>query len=509
MLPRGVRCLAVIAYALCLPSALQSPAWGKDAMQHLKEAEKPNFRKGHTLLPLTRWGWSMPYEVRIELTENWGYALEFGGYVNMATVKNLENPDSIESKLVALTAGDPERYPLSVLVDRAPTNKAFVETLPEETWCHDAEGKRLEKWGGPVWSPEAPDEVFKKAGEWSVEPLKKIRERAPIAMILDGGEDALNVYGHVGVFWEKDPVILKAKGERDWFDYISERKAHQQSIIADAIRQALPDRKLLLFYFNVNSHRNRYGDWWKWAFDYKHMRKVSDLPSSSIYYMHFNSGWTGNDDMLTQALNCVAHQHEFNEPLSYNWVCAGWTQEKLGEAAFGDLRRYMGYLKCYYTAGMIGAVAGYFAYPPGGFGADLGDQPPHWLQQMMILSHAHALFSHLEDFLRNGDLLPGPDKHRWSKEQPAYEFPTGSADARVLARKHREREQWLITAWAAGGEDRHVKVTIPALGEVTLLARDCGSVYRAELKDGQPVLTLIDEDGMLPTAKLDSSLPAE
>ena len=33
---------------------------------------------------------------------------------------------------------------------------------------------------------------------------------------------------------------------------------------------------------------------------------------------------------------------------------------------------------------------------------------PHWLRQMVILGHAHALFSHLEEFLRDGYLLDGP-----------------------------------------------------------------------------------------------------
>ena len=118
---------------------------------------------------------------------------------------------------------------------------------------------------------------------------------------------------------------------------------------------------------------------------------------------------------------------------------------------------------------------------------------------MTVLGRAHALFSHLEEFLRNGDLLPGPGKHRWSDDLPAYEFPTGDPGVRVVARKHRERGEWLITAWAAEGEDREVSVEIPELGKVTLLARSCGSVYRAKRTAGGPELKLIDEDGMRPT----------
>jgi hypothetical protein len=121
---------------------------------------------------------------------------------------------------------------------------------------------------------------------------------------------------------------------------------------------------------------------------------------------------------------------------------------------------------------------------------------------MMILGHVQALFSHLEDYLRNGDLLPGPNMHRLSTEFPAYEFPTGDPNVRALARKLRQRDEWLLCAWAADGPSKRVTVTIPELGEVKLQARPCGSVYRAWLREGKPVLRLVDRDEEVPTAGL-------
>jgi hypothetical protein len=173
----------------------------------------------------------------------------------------------------------------------------------------------------------------------------------------------------------------------------------------------------------------------------------------------------------------------------------------------------MGFLKCLYTAGQIGAVAGYFSYPKPGFGADLGPEKPHWLEQMIILGRAHALFSHLEDFIREGDLLAGPEMHklvsqRIGKDLPAYEFPTGDPDVRVLARKHRKRDQWLVTAWAAGGEARDVKVFIDEVGELTLNARPAGSVYRVtaevKVKFEPPIvkMELLDKNAMRPSVGL-------
>lgn len=470
------------------------------ALEFLQEAPKPQFRQGHTLLPLTRWGWTMPFEVRVELCENWGYALEFGGYASERSVKQLDDPNSIASKVCALAASDPKRYPLCVLTHRPFLDKNFRRGLPAEAWCRDADGNVIED-PRRCYSPEAPDRLFEQAGQLSAAPLEKIQQTAPIAMVLNGGEYGLGVFGFSSGVWKQDPRVLKSKGDANWFDYISSRKAHQELIISQAVRRQVPKRRLYIFYHTSGCpHRNRYGSWWHWAWDYRSMQPISDIPNISIYYKQFNSGWTGDNDMLTQALNAIGRNIALGEPLSYNWLCAGWTRKQLGEEAFSDAQHYMGFLKCYYTAGMIGGVAGYFSYPPGGFAADQGDEVPSWLMQKMVLARAQALFTHLEDFLRNGDLLPGPDKHRWSKDQPAYELPTGDPDSRVVARRHRQRDEWLITAWAAGGDDRNVAVDIPDLGRVTLQARACGSVYRVLALNGKPSATLIDKDGMLPSA---------
>jgi hypothetical protein len=487
--------LVITAVAMSAPRAS-----AETALEFLQQASKPQFREGHTLLPLTRWGWTMPFEVRVELTEHWGYALEFGGYATSRSVAKLDDPESVASKICALAASDAKKYPLCVLTHRPFLSKEFRAGLPDEAWCRDADGQVIAAPRRRL-SPEAPDAIFRRAGALTAEPLAKIQQKAPIAILLNGGEYGLGVFGFCAEAWKQDPRVIGAKGDADWFTYISRAKARQELPISDAVREQVPDRLLYLYYHTSGCpHRNRYPTWWHWAWGYESMKPVSDLANISIYYKQFNSGWTGDNDMLTQALNAVGRDVALGCPLSYNWVCGGWTQKKLGEAAHSDAAHYLGFLKCYYTAGMIGGVAGYFAYPTGGFGADLGDQPPSWLAQMIVLARVHALFSHLEHFLRQGDLLPGPERHRWSPEQPAYEFPAGDPDVRVLARRHDDRDEWLITAWAAGDEEGDVPVEIPDLGTVTLRARTCGSVYRAMLHDGRPSLTLIDRDGMLPTA---------
>ena len=126
-------------------------------------------------------------------------------------------------------------------------DKKFLESLPAEAWCHDAQGKLIEVPRRQL-SPEAPDEVFLKAAALAAEPLAKIRQKVPIAMVLNGGEYGLGIMGFGGPAWEKDPKVLQAKGNKDWFHYISERKAHQELLISRAIREAVPARQLYIYY---------------------------------------------------------------------------------------------------------------------------------------------------------------------------------------------------------------------------------------------------------------------
>ena len=490
-----------------IPSAMITPA------EYLKTQPWPKFCDGHTLPPLTRFGWILDFSTRVELAENWGYALEWGGYADEKSVERaLKDPNDDGAKCMALAAKDPRKYKLAVICSRElPPN----ETVPVETWTRNAEGKFLngqaKSMDGTVWnskmdtvySPESPDSVWKEAGRLRAEPIRRIREKCPIAIVLNGGEYGLGVIGFAIKSWEQDPAIIKAKGDKPWYDYISVRKARAEMLIADAVKTQVRDRQLYIYYVTSGgAHRNHSPDWRDWDAGYQWMKPVSDLASDEHYYRSFNSGWTGSDDLLTQALNAKGFEIAQGQPLAYSWLCAGWPREKgfgsgspdpLKDGGLGDLTRYAGFLKCLYTSGMVGGNAGYYDFPTGGFSAKFtADKPPHWLQQMTVTSQVHALFSFLENYLRQGDLLPGPGMHVWSKDQPAYEFPTGDEGTRVLARKLKDRPQWLLTAWAADGRDREIKAEIPILGVVRLQARAGGTVYEASNKDGKLELKRVD-----------------
>ena len=480
--------------------SLCTAVFGMTPAEYLQSLDKPDFREGHTLPPLTRFGWTLPFDARVELAEHWGYALEFGGYAgDRAVDKALTDPTSDGAKCIALAAGNPDRYQLCVICTRD-----LPEDVAPATWTRNAGGELLNGKGESlgtaqrehgmktVYSPAAPESVWREAGRLRAEPIRRIRQKCPIAIVLNGGEYAIGVLGFHKKAWQQDPAVLAAKGATPWYNFISASKAQSELLIAQAVRAVVPERQLYIYYPTTGgTHRNRTADWRNWMYGYQWMKPVSDLPSSEHYYRHFNSGWTGDNDMLTQALNARGFEIANGMPLCYDWLCAGWPRKDVKEpdGGFGDMRLYEGFLKCMYTAGMIGGNAGYYAYPKGGFGAEFpADDPPHWLVQMATFARVHALFSHLERFLRQGDLLSGPGRHIWSKDQPAYEFPTGDADARVLVRKLRTRDKWLVTAWAADGRDRKVAVDVPRLGRITVPARSDGGVYVGHIVDGNAVL---------------------
>ncbi len=474
-------------------------------LQWLQAQPAPDFAPNTTLPALSRWGWSMSYDVAQELADRWGYAVEFSGYVSEKVADDaLANPDSRNGKCLALVTGNPQKYKLAVLVDRA-----FPQDMVPEAFCRDAEGNFIPyKFGPKCQSPLMPQSVLDEAGRLHAIGLAKLHQRVPVSVILNGGEYGLNVLGFNQKAFEQDPHILAAKGGRSWYELISRAKAREQQTMADAIRAVCPDRQVYVYYpCGGDTNRNAPEDTFieNWGWDFKYMRQGTDVASNSLYY---RSGWVGKSDPLTRLLAATGYEIKYGVKNSYDWVCAGYAQDKdatgppLWDASqpldpmaknFSDLRLYEGFLKCLYTKGMLGGIAGYFSYPKGGFDAPFSsDKPPHWLAQMVVLSRVHALFSHHEAFLRQGDLLPGPDKHARVSDQWAYEFPTGNPNLRVLARALPDQPQWLITAWAADGVEGPATVEIPDLGSVTLQARAVGSVYTATLEDGKPVLNQVD-----------------
>ena len=506
--------VCLMAIMLSLGSELQAQPNVTPA-QYLALQPKPNFAPGHHLPHLTRFAWPLSSNLNIELATNWGYTLDLGDATTNLLAR-ITKTNTMESQFLFLATNFPNHYALSANI-----NRTFPTPIPDDFYVTNAQGLFVDDYSNSwqsatntkytkIVSPEAPDSYWAQYAEFAVSPLRAIQSNAPIAIVLNGGEYGLGVSGFDIKAWQFDPrvIAVRASNQISLNRYISHQKAQQLSFLTTSLRAALPSRELYIFY-NTGNEQNRfvvhgYGDWedgwanWGWASDA--MNADTDLPSFESYYVNGNSwtnrpgaGWSQVTDLLTKHLNAVGYNINLGNSLNYSWVCGGWGTNP---NSLADINRYIGFLKCLYTSGMNGAVAGYFGYPSGGFDASFPtNAPPHWLLQIQALANVHALFSKLETFLFNGDLLPGPNPHFMSADQPAYEFPTGDAFARVLVRKLRNDDQWLITAWAAAGDDRNINVTIPNLGTVQVLARGAGSVYQATKTN----LTLVDINGIFPS----------
>lgn len=459
----------------------------------------PKFRPGHTLPLLTRYGWSLPFELRILLAKRWGFALEFGSYADRSAVKRaLTDEKSSEYKALRLAIKNPERYKLSIILPRQMPNES-------DAWITigEATDKRPAK---RIWSPAASDRALDQLARERSKPIAPLVKLVKPAIILNGGEYGIGVPGHSLQDWKTDPNIAKARGSEPWFDYISRMKAREQKRIRDAVITEIGQSVLYVYYTDGGgTHRDRGRNWQDWSYDYKYMRGIGSYPSDEYYYKHFNEGWSrgrlisfwGKGDLLTQALNAKGREIAAGQPFSYDWVSGGWAYEKPGEknsqtvssdaavvdvtaGSLSDLGLYAGFLKCIYMAGTLGANGGYYAYPAGGFGKKFPeDLPPHWLLQLEALSRVHALYSYLELFVRNSALLPGPDRHAWGPF-PAYELPTGQTNLRVLARKHHKYNAWLLVAWSATGSVQTGQVDIPGYGLIEITGDASGTIYLAQ-----------------------------
>jgi hypothetical protein len=373
---------------------------------------------------------------------------------------------------------------------------------PEGTFLRKADGSLVE--GRQIFSPEMPDaawQILVDGGLSQVDGQLGGLPASSLATVENWTEHGLTVPIEMARLASHDAKVVAAKGERSWQEYVSQRKAYYEGKMREAVKRRFPNA-IYTCYTYAGFIGKPAGDW---AWDWQQMKGTTDLPSPECYYNYFNSGFVGGKDMLT--LRLLARHIEIQEgsPHYLGWLCAGYErkiadyQGDPAQGMYSDLPRWMGYLKMSYLAGMLGGIT------TGEFGCEIRyepfdpAQPPKWLDQMLAVAHTHALFTWIETDLRNSQLLSGPNPHAWNKDQPAYEFPTGYKDTRVLVRRVNGVPRWLIGAWAADGVERDVTVTVPDLGEYHILARPAGTVHLVEQLADKRNVTWLDQNATRPS----------
>ncbi len=531
---------SALSFAMTLGMVVSTPLHAQTItsqstpLDHLKAAPRPVFKKGNTLLPLGQAHCGLSKETYIELANNWGYGLPIE-----------------KDNYAPVVQANPGRYQPLVMIggvyrfyDNYDGRNSDLPSLPPNTWLRDKNGNIILKGGRPLVSPAAPNEAFQIIGNYYGKYFSGLEKSTgvPIKMIINEGESGfwIPLDNDPQQLWGQDPTVMtdfKNSGLNSWFAYGSRNKARQEGALKEAVFKNLQTRPFYsLYQEGYGTERGRWAGWSWYMFLYEHFidstKKpiVSDYSSPEMYYLHGNSGWTGVRaehsvpwDALTQALNNASGGISLGQKSLYPWVTMGW--EGYPGQPISSPDTFMGMMKAYYTAGAIGSVGGYFVCSGPLFEAlkynkPIGSTTPTLIRQLTIQGHTHALFSHLEEYLRKGDLLPGPNLHpyqSWTKLLPAMEFRAEGETkqvqgnwglitiptTRVLARKIVGEDRWLVTAWANVGNDRDVRVKIDnKLGTLTLRARKAGSVYVVKLVNGLVQQTLIDSDAMNPTKNL-------
>jgi hypothetical protein len=292
-----------------------------------------------------------------------------------------------------------------------------------------------------------------------------------------------------------------------WNKYLHTRRAYYEAKLTAAVREAAPRRHSYNYYtwggYPPYGRWGGYDDWAGFMLGVGRGNDIADYPGSSLYRPDngriLNAAGTDNavNDLLSAAIAAKGVELRHGMPLNQSW---GWVREDM----FGIFDQYIGFLKCLYVLGQVGHIQ--FLFPEGAaakrnydFDRPVDPEgPPTWLRQVEQLARVYAVFTHLDTFIFDGELVEGPHRHIfWQVQNMQQPLPGYVLDnphelfrdsggsfknprpgrVRVVARRKPDGEL-LICAWAADGVAREVPATLPGGAELTLQATPRGALYR-------------------------------
>lgn len=525
------------------------------------------------LLPIaTFWPYIANATLAELMAEHWGYAVKVGPYMSTRAVDGpacmspvAGGGSGVNQRAFELAKAHAGQYTVSVTMSKEYLGGQDDDgNIRPEAYARDARGNFILHFEhnqyGPCCSasPEMPPSVVERMALARQLGLMHFAhaigsEAMENAVVLNSGEYGPWSSGtsEIGDLL-RDPAVGLAfagnsstHGSLDWQEYLMMAAAKNEGLIAAAARSAVPNRSAYLRY-TANSPRDRgaRGDMYRgqaddagsygapffapyhpaqWLPQYQWpLSNFSDLPSGESY---FNSGWgsggfdynAGGWDMLSQELNSVAQNLALGNPRFSMWLSASMPSP-YDHGRKAAKYAYMGYLKVLYCAGMSAAVEQSYGSDDGWNpqepdAAFNSTTPPAWLDHMLWHGHVRGLFSFLQDFIEDSDLLPGQHFNKFSWDLQAYEFPPKNIDGlearnlrTVVRRRRSQPDDWLITSWLASDYNEtllardNVVIEVPALGLLTLPSvRSCGSVYRLIGRD-KTKLELLDPEPDDPTS---------
>jgi len=446
---------------------------------------KPLYKNGHSMPRLSTWQYSGsgPLEFRKELADEFNFAFSLG-VDPIAALDRYNHPNPANSYIMdahdsyELAKLNPEKYPIQVHIWGSSNLEAELR-YPESLWAHSLKGfplrSKTEYWR--IWGTEQPDSNMMIVSEERAYAFRAVSKDLNIAIATYNGELNGNPSfdSKYGLPWSGDPKSVAAKGNSTWTEYFRDQWYKEKMLTIRAVREAIPNRQLLVYYGNPISYKNlnsfdvimqeryykygSFGSTWDQGFSgrmatYRTMKSLS--PVEPIFY-----------DIVSPGL---MHQPVDNV-INWNWI--------------SDMARYTGFLKQMFMSGSLGATTYWDAVwaPEANGTLDANKSSEHYKDfvskddprnffdnQFVQISQVQAEFSYFEDIIRHGELLPGPNN--------TYEFPTGNADTHVLVRKRTGQSKWLISAWTTTvGVSRNITVAIPGIGNISLNAINAGHTY--------------------------------
>lgn len=510
---------------------------------------RPVFNPDTKLDALTTFGYYDPLtDGRVALADAWGYALETDSRLGPNILAG--KPDGAWYAFLNELNQSPDAK-IRVYLNRDfgtwrdgkfVSADAAVEAAAQQLFVPalGADGKPN---GQFTWNNLLPQETWQLVADYWATKVKAIDTElqklgTKIDYVIDQGEWGPAPINFAYLSWINNPTIQAQLGTNyianidasaidvpwehyDLYQYATDQAVRIHGPVKDAVLAAVPELEEFIYYINSGSQdRGRYGGYYGWGFDYsKTADSFSTTPVGESYYSSNNTGWVGESNIVRKLLNAVAEQIDLGKHNAYNFVASGWWDPFSTDAQY---KSYAGFLKLMYLTGATGANAG--SYNLDETRRDGGDvntaDRADALDQITTLGQVHAAFTWLDDFILEGRLVAGPYKQYWQNDLPEGAKIYPDYDLRVLengvevdrvtqpvhalARINAAGDKLLVSVWAADAKDRTVTVDlstagIKGIGNVDLLARQAGSIYVVEIKDGKPAATLLDIDAEHPS----------
>ena len=507
--------------------------------EYLQQQTKPVFRPNHTLPPLQCNGYGSngtygnpgepvrSYNNQLEMA-NWGYAFDFDGNIlNPENFENnkaiIDNPLSDARKMIDLAKTNPNKYKLSGVIPAYGENGRVPFTPAEcpDCFVHNAQGMVILDGGNkPVMNPLMSDESLLRIGKKLVIMYDYIKNITPFTNAVDYGETGPYLPLQGREYWLKDPKVVAESGfqpgavnDYAWNIYYSKKWTKLMKGFWQKFPSVLTTDGFVNVYLNDGGEsRGRFYSWNDYNTLFEYTKDLSKYANGQSYFNLQNTGYnpTPNGEYRPDILSTFLYKKStellVGQPYGVEWTNGACS------TAETEYDRWTGFLKCLYVGGNLSGISGFFGDDWNAPGTPnyktLGmlyptsferNNTPFYINQIMALSRVHAIFSWIEPFTRNSDLLVGNVRAIWGGNKNLLaEFSNTANDkgARVMVRKLKNENKYLLTAWAMTGEDRIVEIEIPSLGKIKVNARKAGTIYHVDNTSGTPIFTVLDNDSM-------------